>query len=96
MEDQLKPHEEWWRDHYDFLRSKGYELRPRYQPGWTPSWLGTDKVILLCEDRVSTYVSGVMCLSETVLTSGPEQISHGRETGLGREAGVSETDRIRY
>ncbi|KAG6836013.1 hypothetical protein H0H93_012288 [Arthromyces matolae] len=32
-----------WRDHYDFLKGRGYTLRPRYEPGWVPSWLKTEK-----------------------------------------------------
>ncbi|PSS37271.1 hypothetical protein PHLCEN_2v909 [Hermanssonia centrifuga] len=27
-----------WRDKQEFLASKGYMLRPRYRPGWVPSW----------------------------------------------------------
>ncbi|PSR72481.1 hypothetical protein PHLCEN_2v11648 [Hermanssonia centrifuga] len=27
-----------WRDRQRFLESKGYMLRPRYRPGWVPSW----------------------------------------------------------
>ncbi|KAI0041906.1 hypothetical protein FA95DRAFT_1598729 [Auriscalpium vulgare] len=34
----LLPHEEWWRDQAPFLESRGYRLRPRLRPGWTPSW----------------------------------------------------------
>lgn len=54
---KLEPHEEWWRDHYEWLKSKGYELRPRYRPGWTPSWEKTHIPYLSCEDHVHTIVS---------------------------------------
>lgn len=56
---KLQPHEEWWRDHYDWLKSKGYELRPRYRPGWTPSWkvTGRRRSRLSSEDHVHTLVS---------------------------------------
>ncbi|KAF9077721.1 kinase-like domain-containing protein [Rhodocollybia butyracea] len=30
--------EQWWVDRYEFLREKGYTLRPRYRPGWKPSY----------------------------------------------------------
>ncbi|THH31946.1 hypothetical protein EUX98_g2224 [Antrodiella citrinella] len=30
--------EQYWRALYDFFASKGYILRPRLRPGWTPSW----------------------------------------------------------
>jgi len=34
----LLPAEEWWVDRYEFLKEKGYMLRPRYRPGWKPSY----------------------------------------------------------
>lgn len=36
---RLSPAEEFWRDRYYFLLSKGYELRRRYHPEWIPSWI---------------------------------------------------------
>ena len=54
----LTPYEKVWRDRQPWLRSRGYELRSRYHPGWTPSWKGTDKPYLLCEDGVLTMVRG--------------------------------------
>ncbi|KAI0709588.1 kinase-like domain-containing protein [Cerioporus squamosus] len=42
-----------WRERYDWLRQSGYELRPRYRPDWTPSWTGTNKLIISCEDGVA-------------------------------------------
>ncbi|KAF5366792.1 hypothetical protein D9758_006479 [Tetrapyrgos nigripes] len=35
----LDEDETFWRDHASWLREKGYQLRPRYQPDWKPSWL---------------------------------------------------------
>ncbi|TBU31687.1 hypothetical protein BD311DRAFT_656397 [Dichomitus squalens] len=37
LEKLTKP-EEWWRDRQAWLAERGYMLRPRYRPGWTPSW----------------------------------------------------------
>ncbi|KAJ7590147.1 hypothetical protein C8J56DRAFT_936959 [Mycena floridula] len=34
----LSPSETWWRDHCDWLLQLGYQLRPRFRPGWVPSW----------------------------------------------------------
>ncbi|KAJ6507302.1 hypothetical protein C8R47DRAFT_1100858 [Mycena vitilis] len=50
---RLTPREIFWRDHQVWLRECGYELRPRYQPDWIPSWR-TDptKLGLLCEDGI--------------------------------------------
>ncbi|EJF57674.1 hypothetical protein BD309DRAFT_922657 [Dichomitus squalens] len=39
-----------WRDRYDWLLEAGYVLRPRYKPGWVPSWRGTNKYALNFED----------------------------------------------
>ncbi|KAJ3999202.1 kinase-like domain-containing protein [Lentinula boryana] len=34
----LSENEEWWSGHYEFLKERGYMLRPRYRPGWKPSY----------------------------------------------------------
>jgi hypothetical protein len=44
--------EELWRDRYTFLLDHGFELRPRYKPGWAPSWLGTNLDPATCEDAI--------------------------------------------
>jgi hypothetical protein len=35
--ERLTRAEKWWRDHYELLKQRGYLLRPRYQPDWSPS-----------------------------------------------------------
>ncbi|KDQ59039.1 hypothetical protein JAAARDRAFT_154270 [Jaapia argillacea MUCL 33604] len=47
---RLLPYEEFWRDHYVWLQSRGYGLRPRYNPEWIPSWRGNKKLWFICED----------------------------------------------
>lgn len=47
---QLSEPELWWSKHYNWLKDNGYILRPRYAPDWTPSWQGTNKSWLMCED----------------------------------------------
>lgn len=32
--------ERWWAQLQPRIAAAGYDLRPRYHPGWTPSWLG--------------------------------------------------------
>ena len=54
---QLSSYEVVWRDRQPFLESKGYMLRPRLRPGWTPSWLATGKSRLFCEDSARLPVS---------------------------------------
>jgi len=54
---KLLSHEVKWRDRQPFLKSKGYMLRPRLRPGWTPSWLSTGEDYFTCEDAASLPVS---------------------------------------
>ncbi|KAG5349244.1 hypothetical protein E4T56_gene5917 [Termitomyces sp. T112] len=56
----LTPAEYLWRDHYDFLKERGYTLRPRYHPEWIPSWLGTDKCFTKCEDGRMNYPGHIL------------------------------------
>jgi hypothetical protein len=55
--DELTPDEAFWRDHCQWLLDSGYTLRARYQPDWKPSWLGTSKFPLHCEDGNFSDVS---------------------------------------
>ncbi|KAJ3996370.1 kinase-like domain-containing protein, partial [Lentinula boryana] len=34
----LDTSEEWWVGHFKYLRERGYMMRPRYRPGWKPSY----------------------------------------------------------
>ncbi|KAF5388385.1 hypothetical protein D9615_000860 [Tricholomella constricta] len=56
----LYNHEEAWRDRYSFLLSKGYRLRPRYEPGWSPSWLNIDIDPAYCDDSIDTVLPMVL------------------------------------
>ena len=53
---QLTEFETWWRDRYTFLLSKGYQLRPRFKPGWVASWKRTGKRFYDCEDAIGMRV----------------------------------------
>ncbi|KAJ3500155.1 hypothetical protein NLJ89_g9916 [Agrocybe chaxingu] len=46
----LTSSEKFWCKHYQYLQDHGYQLRPRYAPGWVHSWKDTDKFYLDCED----------------------------------------------
>ena len=43
-----------WRDTQSLLEQQGYMLRPRYRPGWIPSWQQNPS---LKPDRCEDYVS---------------------------------------
>ncbi|KIO31891.1 hypothetical protein M407DRAFT_45980, partial [Tulasnella calospora MUT 4182] len=45
--------EEQWVSRYDFLRARGYLLRPRYRPGWVPSWRDGKSPKFRHEDSIS-------------------------------------------
>ncbi|KAI0774908.1 hypothetical protein BD413DRAFT_677962 [Trametes elegans] len=42
-----------------YLQKHGYQLRPRYVPGWEPSWRGTRMDPTYCEDSIMLIVGGV-------------------------------------
>lgn len=65
----LGPSECWWRDRYEILKSRGYMLRPRYEPGWVPSWLGNDRLPVFCEDSKPLMVGLIVQLSVCLLLS---------------------------
>ncbi|KAI0071999.1 hypothetical protein K474DRAFT_1651740 [Panus rudis PR-1116 ss-1] len=47
---RLLDHERFWAEHQPWLSQQGYMLRPRYRPGWTPSWVGKSDTFLHYED----------------------------------------------
>lgn len=57
---ELLPYEFFWRDHQQWLEEKGYMLRPRYRPGWVPSWQGTDAFYWRFEDGISINFAQLM------------------------------------
>ncbi|KAJ3551171.1 hypothetical protein NM688_g4863 [Phlebia brevispora] len=61
----LGEHEIWWRDHQQWLGEMGYMLRPRYRPGWKPSWEGKKIDASDCEDAVSLRYGALMDATRT-------------------------------
>ncbi len=57
----------WWAEQQEALERAGYMLRPRYRPGWRPSWVGTNKPYNSFEDGQIMYVSNHFPLSESHL-----------------------------
>ncbi|KAI0786628.1 hypothetical protein C8Q75DRAFT_808159 [Abortiporus biennis] len=51
--------EKFWRDLQPYLATKGYMLRPRYMPNWTPSWKDGD-FVLDFEDSTVNLRSPIM------------------------------------
>ena len=42
VEETLVPAESFWAEHYTYLLTMGFLLRPRYSPDWKPSWILPD------------------------------------------------------
>ena len=78
--------ERWWVERQEALEQAGYMLRPRFRPGWQPSWAGTDKPYYDFEDGQTIGVSLNNALSYRLLvliTS--DALRHGRNSHFRRE-----------
>jgi hypothetical protein len=75
-------HETWWVERQEALERAGYMLRPRYRPHWKPSWTGTNKYHLRCEDGLSQTVSIEIVLSTTCTYAILATVVHGCNTNL--------------
>ncbi|KZT13124.1 uncharacterized protein LAESUDRAFT_719438 [Laetiporus sulphureus 93-53] len=49
----LRSWEAAWAERQPFLESRSYMLRPRYRPGWIPSWKGTGMHPMYFEDSIT-------------------------------------------
>ncbi|KAB5590966.1 hypothetical protein CTheo_5582 [Ceratobasidium theobromae] len=49
----LQVYETRWAAYYEYLIDTGYQLRPRFRPGWVRSWRGTNHYPEDCEDSWS-------------------------------------------
>ncbi|KAJ7213429.1 kinase-like domain-containing protein [Mycena pura] len=60
---RLNVGEEYWRNLHEWLKTRdsGYDLRPRFRPGWVPSWhKDPRKLSMLCEDAWRPFNSTVI------------------------------------
>ncbi|KAL1661238.1 hypothetical protein GGF50DRAFT_129666 [Schizophyllum commune] len=56
----VSPEERWWVEHRAWLESSGYLLRPRFQPGWEPSWHDPKVELLDAEDQYPVWHPDVL------------------------------------
>ena len=63
----LNPSELLWRDRYTSLYQRGYQLRPRYQPTWTPTRLGNGRHHHSGEDHIMQIVCQSVFFAESFL-----------------------------
>lgn len=80
----LAPNETWWCQHYSWLKSQGYLLRPRYAPGWVPSWEGTERDPYTCEDGNCIRVRDVSALHRLLADAWIVWPNHGCNTYIRR------------
>ncbi|KAI0709581.1 kinase-like domain-containing protein [Cerioporus squamosus] len=85
----LSERETYWRDRHDWLKERGFELRPRFRPGWTPSWKGTNRTIISCEDGMRLMHTQVIDAvrtkdGEMVAIKQVDKSDHPQEVEIGR------------
>ncbi|KAB5588852.1 Pkinase domain-containing protein [Ceratobasidium theobromae] len=51
---ELSGVEKRWVSWQPYLLSQGYQLRPRYRPGWVPSWISSGANPYDCEDSINS------------------------------------------
>ncbi|KAJ7143407.1 hypothetical protein C8R43DRAFT_1109089 [Mycena crocata] len=81
--------EKYWVDHHDWLKESGYLLRPRFRPGWVPSWVNDPrKNAVFCEDSWPPrgYVIDAVCVSDgsNVLLKKIKNDVHPHEVEIGK------------
>lgn len=54
---ELNRLEKQWAKRQPALEEAGYMLRPRYRPGWQPSWIGQNRFFLNLEDGKAQAVN---------------------------------------
>ncbi|KAI0676775.1 kinase-like domain-containing protein [Trametes maxima] len=86
----LTTYERYWGDICTYLESHGYVLRPRYRPGWQPSWKLNNTPILRAEDFVGLPLHTTRMIDAT-------RVSDGKLVYLKKVASTSlELDLARY
>ncbi|KAI0662961.1 kinase-like domain-containing protein [Cubamyces menziesii] len=66
----LASYEVYWRELCPFLESRGYVLRPRYQPGWKRSWEALNIPFFKAEDHISLPLHGSRMIDATRVVDG--------------------------
>ncbi|KAJ4499794.1 hypothetical protein C8R41DRAFT_915115 [Lentinula lateritia] len=70
--DGLDESEEWWIGHFEYLKKRGYMMRPRYRPGWQPSYIPGSFGSLYAEDAQRTphpYIMDALRMSDSLIVA---------------------------
>lgn len=67
-----------WRDRQPALEALSYMLRPRFRPGWIPSWKDNNLVPGFCEDGLKHRVSQFKYIADgfTIIARIKDNASH--------------------
>jgi hypothetical protein len=79
---RIDENERWWVERQEALEQAGYMLRPRFRPGWQPSWTGTNKQFLHFEDGHSLLVSFRTLSSDPCFLMISDCLRNGRNSNL--------------
>ncbi|KAF7301144.1 Protein kinase domain-containing protein [Mycena indigotica] len=63
----LSPYEKWWIQYQPFLLTRGYQLRPRYQRDWVPSWTLPDSGFDPERENYHEFEDGIREMRKNVL-----------------------------
>ncbi|KAJ3891694.1 hypothetical protein GG344DRAFT_76683 [Lentinula edodes] len=64
--------ESWWSGHFEYLKERGYMMRPRYRPGWKPSFKPGLLAALYSEDgqtMLHPYVMDALRISDSYMVA---------------------------
>ena len=83
--EELDSTEVWWHERYQRLKTRGYLLRPRYSPGWVPSWTVSNRDWVECEDGKRLRVCKFFpALPDFRVIRGIVRASHRCDSNFGR------------
>ena len=75
-----------WVKHYTWLEERGYRLRPRYKPDWSPSWWVTETPADEAEDgRLPLVRAWISRTTHTELKAPVEHMGLGCDAYLRRQ-----------
>jgi hypothetical protein len=84
--------ERWWVERQEALERAGYMLRPRFRPGWQPSWAGSDEPYYDFEDGQAIGVSVNNITPPWLILITSDALRHGRNSRFRRETSGVEKD----
>ncbi|KDQ16997.1 hypothetical protein BOTBODRAFT_106372 [Botryobasidium botryosum FD-172 SS1] len=66
----LRDSEKFWASQQPFFQSKGYQLRPRYRPGWVKSWGDDPGLLTHVEDAITCMMPALRVMDGIRISDG--------------------------